>query len=333
MKKEKENRQKIRYVLAAAALIFLAVFFQEDFAESWRNLPVTGTKADTYTAGRSEYSDQNAADSDRTEKALQQSEDELQVHFLDVGQSDATLLLCGGHAMLIDAGDNNKGTTVQLYLHKQGVGEGITLDYVIGTHPHSDHIGGLDVIINKFEIGTIFLTDYTTEMKTYLDVVEAMEYYHYEKEVPKPGDTVMLGTAKVTFVAPNREDYEDLNNSSIGVLVEHGRNRFLFLGDAQKEAEWDILQNGIDLSDITVYKVSHHGSSDSSSVPFLEVIRPQYAVISAGEGNDYGHPHAQTLNRLRALGAKIYRTDEQGSIIAVSDGTCVTFNCAPSESE
>ncbi len=307
MKKEKDTRQKFRYVLAAGVLILLAVFFQEDFGESLRNI--------------------------RAEEASRQDVEELQVHFLDVGQGDATLIICGAHAMLIDAGENNKGTTVQLYLQKQGVGENISLDYVIGTHPHSDHIGGMDVIINKFNIGTIFLTNYSTEMKTYQDVIDAMEYYHYEKEVPKPGDTVMLGTAKVTFVAPVREDYEDLNNGSIGVLVEHGRNRFLFLGDAEEEAEQDVLQNGIDLSEITVYKVSHHGSSDSSSVPFLEVIQPQYAVISAGKDNDYGHPHEQTLNYLRELGTTIYRTDEQGSIIAVSDGIMVTFHWESDEDD
>lgn len=257
--------------------------------------------------------------------------EELEVHFLDVGQGDATLLICGGHAMLIDAGDNNKGTAVQLYLQKRGVGETVSLDYVIGTHPHSDHIGGLDVIINKFAIGTVFLTNYTTDKKTYLDVVDAMEYYHYEKQVPKPGDTVMLGTAQVTFIAPNREDYENLNNSSIGILAEHGENRFLFLGDAEEEAEQDILQNGIDISDITVYKVSHHGSGDSGSEALLSVIRPEYGVISAGEGNDYGHPHARTLNRLRKYGVKVYRTDEQGSIVAVSDGKTVRFSCPPSD--
>lgn len=253
---------------------------------------------------------------------------ELTVHFIDVGQGDAILIQCAGHAMLIDAGDNSKGTTVQLYLRKQGVEK---LDYLIGTHPDADHIGGLDVIITKFDCGVVMMPEVTRENATYRDVVSAMEYKNYQNTVPVAGAEYELGDARFTIVAPNGNYEEGYNNYSIGILLVYGENRFLFTGDAEEEAEADMLANNISL-EADVLKIAHHGSSTSSGGAFLDAVSPKYAVISCGEGNDYGHPHSETLNKLRQREIKVFRTDEQGSITVISDGKELTWNCAPSES-
>lgn len=251
----------------------------------------------------------------------------MEVHFLDVGQGDATLILNDGHAMLIDAGDNSKGTAIQLYLTKCGVE---TLDYLILTHTDADHIGGADVILTKFEIDTVFMGDFPKENATYRDVLQALSYRGLTFSTPEVGSVYSLGDAYFTIVAPNGT-YGDPNNTSIGLLLCKGDTTFLFTGDAEGKAEEDMLTNGLSLQ-ADVYQVGHHGSSTSSSEGFLEAVAPTYAVISCAEGNSYGHPHAETLNTLRAMGVLVFRTDEQGSIVAVSDGSKITFNCAPSES-
>lgn len=252
---------------------------------------------------------------------------ELQVHYIDVGQGDCTLLTCGGQTMLIDAGGDEKGTAIQNYLNKAAVAQ---LDYVIGTHPDADHIGNMDVILTKFDCGTVMMPEVDNDTNTYQEVIGAMNYRGYKNTPPIVGKTYSLGDASFTVIAPNRS-YDDTNNSSIGILLVHGNNRFIFLGDAEEEAERDILQNGLDIS-ADVLKVAHHGSKTSTSVDFVNAVAPQYAVISCGENNSYGHPSAAVLNTLRAAGIHVYRTDEQGSIIAYSDGQNISFSCKPSES-
>lgn len=252
---------------------------------------------------------------------------ELEIHFMDVGQGDATLIKCGEHAMLIDAGDNSQGTAVQLYLQKQGITE---LDYMIGTHPDADHIGGMDAIITKFNCGNIMMPDIEKDSATYRDVISAMDYKGYQNTVPVVGAVYKLGSAYFTIIAPNGSYGGDSNNSSIGILLVHGNNRFIFTGDAEEEAEADIISNGMEIQ-ADVLKAGHHGSKSSSSAAFLDAVNPAYAVISCGEDNSYGHPHAGTLNSLRERGIQVFRTDEQGSIVVASDGGTLTFNCAPSE--
>lgn len=251
---------------------------------------------------------------------------ELQVHFIDVGQGDSTLILCGGEAMLIDAGDNGKGTAIQLYLQKQGV-EALT--YVIGTHPDSDHIGGLDVILTKFDCGAVIMPQIASDTAAYRDVIGALTYRNYQITPPLAGDSYRLGEAVFTIVAPNGE-YADDNNSSVGIRLVHGNNSFLFTGDAETEAETDMLQSGIDIK-ADVLHTGHHGSASSSSRDFIDRVAPAYAVISCGRDNPYGHPHEQTLDTLREYDVQVFRTDEQGSIVAVSDGSSITWNREPSQ--
>lgn len=252
----------------------------------------------------------------------------MEVHFIDVGQGDATLVKCGDSAMLIDAGENDKGTLVQNYIKKQGV---TSLDYLIVTHPDSDHSGGADVIITKYDIDTIIYPNYSKDTATWRDVIKAMDYKKYKVTKPVVGDTYKLGDAEFTIIAPNSDKYGDnTNDYSVGILLQHGDKKFVFTGDAEEASEKDIVKNKINIS-ADVLQVGHHGSKTASTTEFLKAVNPEFAVISCGENNSYGHPSAATLNSLRSMGVKVFRTDEQGSLIATSDGKKITWNAAPSD--
>lgn len=252
----------------------------------------------------------------------------LEVHYLDIGQGDCTLIRQGDHAMLIDAGNNSKGTKVQAYLENQGIDH---LDYVIGTHPDADHIGGLDVIIYKFDCGKVMMPDYSKDTQTYDDVIQAAKSKDYQITHPKAGEEYTLGEAEVTVVCPVKDSYgSNANDYSIGVRVQFGKNSFLFTGDAEEHSEEDMVSSGENLK-ADVYKAAHHGSRTANTEDFLKAVDPQYVVISCGEGNTYGHPHAEVLNRLREMGIQIFRTDDQGTIVAVSDGQTIAFNASPSD--
>ena len=252
----------------------------------------------------------------------------LEVHYMDIGQGDATLIKTGGHAMLIDAGNNSKGTAVQNYLKKQGVEK---LDYVIGTHPDADHIGGLDVVIYKFDCGKVLLPKYKKDTKTYEDVENSLKSKSYKAVNPSVGDKFQLGDASFTVIAPADRKFDNANDYSIAIRLEYGKNSFLFVGDAEEESEEEMLKSS-QILDADVYKVSHHGSKTGTSEDFLKMVNPAYAVISCGEDNSYGHPHAEVMNLLRKDGVKVFRTDEQGTIVAVSDGEKITWNMSSDES-
>lgn len=250
----------------------------------------------------------------------------LEAHFIDVGQGDSTLIICEGKTMLIDAGDDSQGTAIQNYLQKQGIKR---LDYLVLTHPDSDHIGGAPVIITKFDIGQVFMSGYKKDNKTYEKLLKALEYKRLAYETPEVGSEYALGAASVRILGPVRE-YGDPNDASVALMIQNGDNRFLFTGDAQEDAERDMAETIGDLS-ADVYHAGHHGSKTSTSEAFFERVRPSCAVISCAEGNSYGHPHAQTLNTFRMNGVKVYRTDEEGTIIAVSDGNEIRFDVPPSD--
>ena len=294
----------------------------------------TNQATSTSEKSQSDTTSGEAVQSGQEEKAAKapdtsKPEGTLEVHYIDVGQGDATLIKCGSHAMLIDGGNNNKGTTVQLYLKKQGVE---SLDYVIGTHPDADHIGGLDVIVYKYNCDTVIMPDYEKDTKTYQELVDVIHDKNMKINYPVVGEQYALGEAKFTIIAPNSNSYGgNANDYSVAILLEYGKNRFLFTGDAEEASETEMLSNGIELS-ADVYKVAHHGSRSASTQEFLNAVRPKYAVISCGEGNSYGHPHAEVLNRLRSMGVEVFRTDEQGSIIASSDGENITWNCSATDS-
>lgn len=305
-RKRKQKQKNGKWLKFGLVLIFLAVF-----PALWEQLPGEMTKA-FWEAASEAFQDGSG----------------LEIHYLDVGQGDSTLILCDGHAMLIDAGDNDRGTAVQSYLESQGV---TTLDYVIGTHPDADHIGGLDVVLYKFDCQMVMMPDFEKDTRTYDDVVQTMKQKRYKNTLPEVGTVYELGSAVFTIVAPNGEYGDNANDYSVGILLQHGKNRFLFTGDAEEASEADMLENGIDL-EADVFKASHHGSRTANTEEFLQTVDPDYVVISCGQDNSYGHPHAEVMNHLRAMGISVFRTDEQGTIVAYSDGTEITFNMSPDES-
>ena len=251
---------------------------------------------------------------------------EMEVHYINVGQGDSTLIKCGSEAMLIDAGDDTQGTNIRYYLRKQNVK---ALKYLVLTHPDSDHIGGAPSVIENVSVGAVYVSDFDKDTKTSEKVDEALKQEGITPEVPSPGQTEELGTAKVRFLAPCGE-YEDANDSSVALKVTDGNKSFLFTGDAETEAEHDMIASGEDLR-ADVYKAGHHGSRNASSEAFLKAVQPSCVVISCGEGNKYGHPSSEAMNRFRSDGLKVYRTDEQGTIVAETDGRSIKWNMSPSD--
>lgn len=246
-----------------------------------------------------------------------------EVHFLDVGQADCILIKSEDEYMLVDAGNNADEQFILDYLKAQGVKK---LKYVIGTHPHEDHIGSLDSVINSFEVENVLLPDIEHTTKTFEDVLTSIADKNLEITVPEVNETYDLGSSIFVILAPVNYDYgSELNNYSIGIKLINGNNSFAMFGDAEADAEQDILQSGIDIA-ADVYKVSHHGSSTSTTDEFLNNISPIYAVISCGKDNDYGHPHEETLEKLLDKDIKIYRTDTDGTVVFYSDGNNITVN-------
>ncbi|OOM14428.1 hydroxyacylglutathione hydrolase [Clostridium saccharobutylicum] len=247
----------------------------------------------------------------------------MMVHYIDVGQGDSELIQIGDKNILIDAGTSDKKTLD--YLKKINITK---LDYVIATHPHEDHIGSMDDVINYCTIGTFYAPKVTTTTKTYENMIDALKKKNLKITVPKVGEQINIDNATLTFLAPNSTKYDDLNNYSIVVKVKYGNNSFLFTGDAEALSEGEILQKQLDIQ-ADVLKVGHHGSSSSTSQDFLNKVNPKYAVISCAKGNDYGHPHKETLDKLKDKNIGIFRTDLSGTIIATSDGAKITFNSNP----
>ena len=246
----------------------------------------------------------------------------LDVHFIDVGQGDSILAESDGHYMLIDAGENDQAGTVISYLKAEGVTK---LDYVIGTHPHSDHIGGLDKVIDTFPVDKVLLPPVEHTTRTFEDVLDSIASRGLKITKPKPGNSYDLGNASFTILSPVKDYGNDLNNWSVGIRLTYGDNSFVMCGDAENQAEEDILNSGAVLK-ADVLKAGHHGSSTSTSNAFLKKVSPSWVVIQCGKGNSYGHPHKETMEKLKKAGCQILRTDEEGTITAFSDGKTITWS-------
>lgn len=245
----------------------------------------------------------------------------FEVHYIDVGQADSALVLCDGQSMLIDGGNVADSDLVAAYLKKENIDE---LDYCICTHAHEDHVGGLSGALSVASAENIIAPKTGADTKAYKNFVSKAEAQGVPIEHPSAGDTFELGSSTVTILGPISESADDLNNTSIVLKVNYGETSFLFTGDAEYEEEREILDAGYDIS-ADVLKVGHHGSDTSTSYVWLREVMPEYAVISVGADNSYGHPDETVLSRLRDEGAEVYRTDIQGDIIAVSDGKSVSI--------
>ncbi|EHQ88316.1 ComEC/Rec2 family competence protein [Desulfosporosinus youngiae] len=245
----------------------------------------------------------------------------LKVHSLDVGQADCILIQSDESSVLVDAGNNEDGGFVVNYLKAQGVTK---LAAAVATHPHEDHIGGMDVVLKAFPVEKFYMPNATTTTKTFEDMLNAVKASGAKRIQVNAGVALDVPGISGTFLAPVGSKYDDLNNYSAVLKIVHGNTSFLLTGDAESISENEMLKNGN--LQATLLKVGHHGSDSSTTAAFLKAVSPKYAVISVGKGNTYGHPTDIVLNRLASADVQVYRTDQSGTIVATSDGTNITLD-------
>lgn len=323
----------VSFFLISASITGIGGIFSEFGEQDNRRKQIATVKTDSAGKNNTNENIDNATSMNKEVKDNKETKEtqnnkmsgSLKVHYIDVDQGDSILIQQDGHNMIIDAGTNVAETTVVNYLKAQGVTK---LDYVIGTHPHEDHIGGLDKVIDTFEVGKVFMPKVNHTTQTFKSVVTSIQNKGLKITTPKVGDSYGLGNARWQILAPNNSSYDNLNNYSIVTKLKFGNNSFIFTGDAESLSEGEILQKQLDISS-DVLKVGHHGSRTSTTQNFLNKVNPKYAVISCGKGNKYGHPTQETLNKLRDKNIELYRTDECGNVIATSDGSNITFDTKP----
>ena len=249
-----------------------------------------------------------------------QSADDFKIRYIDVGQADASLISCGGKHMLIDGGNRDDSSRIVAILKNENISH---LDYIICSHAHEDHVGGLSGALNAVTIGQVFCSVNEYDSATFNNFVKYTKAQGLSVDIPYPGQSLELGNANVLFLGPV-DQYEDTNNQSLVVKIFYGDTSFLFTGDMEILSETAMLDENIDVS-CDVLKVAHHGSSSSTGYRFLYESMPEYAVISVGKDNSYGHPHDEVLSRLEDAEITVFRTDVNGDIVASSDGKNIVF--------
>ncbi|MBQ4569084.1 MAG: MBL fold metallo-hydrolase [Ruminococcus sp.] len=252
-----------------------------------------------------------------TSESISKEDAGLVLHFIDVGQGDCTLIESKGRFALIDAGERTESNKVVSYLSSAGVE---SLDFIISTHPHSDHCGGLADVIRNFDTAVLICPDVYTESYVWENVLDAADERGVAYETPNPYEFYQLGDSTVTVLSPKPDAvYSNLNDYSVVCMVEYGNTSALLTGDAEKTVERELVRGSYDLS-ADILKCGHHGSSTSTCSEFLHAVSPSAAIISCGENNDYGHPHRETIEILQSSHIPSWRTDIHGDIVATSDG-------------
>jgi len=299
------------------SLLFISIIIMSCFACQKETSSEESEKS-SYISESAGQSDTQKEESNPSEGSADKSN--FYIMFIDVGQADASLIMCDGHYMLIDGGNVADSNRIYSVLKSRGVKH---LDYVIGTHAHEDHIGGITAAFSACTVGKVFSPVTEAENVPFNNFKKAAQRQGLSLDMPKLDTVYTLGNSRFTVLAP-RADYVDVNNSSIVLRLEYGDNVFLFTGDAERESEQAMLNAGCNLS-ADLLKVGHHGSNSSSTYAFLREVMPTYAIISAGADNDYGHPHKEVLDRLNDADAKVLRTDKSGGIVCYSDGQELRF--------
>ena len=258
---------------------------------------------------------------DNASKTISLASDQLRVSFLDVGQGDSIFIeLPDRETMLIDAGNADNGEDIVNYIKDHGYD---TIDYLVATHPHADHIGGMAYVVKNLSIQSVYMPKAGTTTRTYENLLKTIQEQGLSVHTAKAGVSILdTGDLKADILAPNKDSYEDLNNDSAVIKITYGTRSFLFMGDAETLSENEITAD----VKADVLKVGHHGSTSSTGRAFLAKVDPAYAVISVGADNDYGHPAEETLEKLSAVGASIYRTDRDGTVVFTTDGTTISVN-------
>lgn len=250
---------------------------------------------------------------------------EMKVHFLDVGQGLSILVQSGEQTMIYDGGDKSTSSFVVSYLQKQNV---TTIDYLISSHYDSDHMAGLIGCLSAFDVKNVISSDYEHDSKLYQSFIQAVADQGLTMQHPAVGTEFSFGTGSFQILAPATIDPDDSNKNSVAIKLTNGDNSFIFTGDAESTSEAAMCASGIDLS-CDVLVPGHHGSATATSWDFLQATVPEYAVISCGKDNQYGHPAKDVMDKLESMDIQVYRTDEQGTIVAVSDGTTITWDQEP----
>jgi len=250
---------------------------------------------------------------------------DLEIHFLDVGQGDCTIALCDGEALVIDGGPASASQFVFSYIRNTLKLQHI--DYVVSTHPHLDHVYGLSSVLNAAPVDLILTPVLKWDSKAFNSMLKYAEAQGTPLSVPQEGDTLQLGGATITILHcwPEAIDYGRTNDSSIVTRIDYGNTSFIITGDAEDWSEYMMIDSGVNLK-ANVLRVAHHGSNTASTTEFLQAVQPEYAIVSVGKDNGYGHPHQEVLDRLTNNGSKILRTDEHGTIVMESDGETIVVN-------
>lgn len=319
----KYEKRKINFNFFIFSVLFL---FTSCSKSELSKLPQQEQTTNNYSALHV-ATDSSTDTEDQNSLNPQNEKSAFEVHYIDVGQADATLIFSDGETMLIDGGNPGDSRLIVSYLRKHNVTH---LNYIICTHAHDDHVGGLPGALSVTTAGIIYAPKTESNIKAYQNFKNKVDAQNLTIQHPTPGESFQFGSSAASFLGPINENVDDLNNTSIILKITYGETSFLFTGDAEREEEQSILNQNFDLS-ATVLKVGHHGSSDSTTYPFLREIMPEYGIISVGNGNSYGHPTEETLSRLRDADVKLYRTDLQGDIIVTSDGKNITVNTSKNQ--